>query len=230
MRRFDLREPTNPVITANQSDSDKGALQPAAKYPSFPLGPISLRLAGALFLISAAAAVIVTLITLQNLTGEGMAKLKNLQTMLFTVKGLVFRPLYWIAEEIIFRGFLLQVLRRKFSLSFAMFVSGFLFAATHFGKGLPDTMLAFGFSYYFAWLMVRTNSLYAPIVAHGSFDVVAFYGVTPIVVACGQLVDGRYSFPLWGYGVAPLLLVLGVLTLLRSLKASSKAVPVEAHE
>ncbi len=138
--------------------------------------------------------------------------------MLFTVKSLVFRPLYWVMEEIVFRGFLLQVLRRKFSLPVAMFVSGLLFALEHFAKGVPVMVLAFVFSYYFAWLIVRTESLYAPIVAHGSFDMVAFYMVSPIAIAYGHFAEGKYSFPLWWYGLAFLILVVGVLTLRRSLR------------
>lgn len=192
------------------------------RYPSFPRKPISFSLVIAVVLVSTGLATFVALLTLQNLTAEGTAKLKNLQAMLFTVKGLLFRPLYWVIEELVFRGFLLQVLRRKFSLFFAMFASGLLFALEHFGKGVPDMILAFVFSYYFAWLMVRTNSIYAPIVAHGAFDVAAFYVVSPIAVTYGHLADGRYSFPLWWYGAGFVILVVGLLILRPSLMAKDE--------
>jgi membrane protease YdiL (CAAX protease family) len=198
----------------------------AGKYPSFPRKSISLQIISSILLISAAAAVLVVLFYLQHVGESNVAKLEQWGKEIFSVKGIIARPLFWIVEEIVFRGLLLQLLRRRFSLSVALFVSGLLFALEHFGKGVPIMGLAFAFSYYFGWLMVRTDSLYAPIVAHCSFDAVALYLICPVIVAYGYPVDGRYSFSSWWYAIAILILCAGVLVLRREMKVSPKAVSI----
>jgi membrane protease YdiL (CAAX protease family) len=207
------------MITATHAVPQTGASQSSAgKYPSFPRKPISLRMVCAIVLISAAAAVLVVLFYLQNRGESNVAQLEQWRKELLSIKAMIARPLFWVVEEIIFRGFLLQVLRRRFSLFVALFVSGLLFALEHFGKGIPVMGLAFVFSCYFGWLMVRTDSLYAPIVAHCSFDAAALYLICPIVLAYGPPVGGRYSFSLWWYGFATLILIAGVSVLRLELK------------
>ncbi len=71
-----------------------------------------------------------------------------------------------IGEELFFRG----VLQTEFGIH----VASILFAVLHFGPALRSYYLIatiyLVFGYYFGFMRVYTNSLWAPIIAHGLYD------------------------------------------------------------
>jgi uncharacterized protein len=78
-----------------------------------------------------------------------------------------------IAEEILFRGFLLTKLRRYVPLWIAVLVTSILFGALHGAWNVAiDT---FALSIVLCVLRIKTNSLWAPILLHMTKNAIAFY-------------------------------------------------------
>ena len=77
-----------------------------------------------------------------------------------------------IAEEIFYRGFLIGGLARRWSLGVGMAGSSLLFAAVHLDAGslIPFALIGF----VFAWVALRSRSLYAAILAHFLFNLIAY--------------------------------------------------------
>lgn len=76
-----------------------------------------------------------------------------------------------VAEEIAFRGVLLDGLRRRFDPRLAIAVSALLFAAFHFDLWMlvPTTILGLALG----WLAVRRRSLWPAIIVHALYNAVA---------------------------------------------------------
>lgn len=79
--------------------------------------------------------------------------------------GVVIAP---VAEEIYFRGFLFPMLKKRLGLTGGIVISGVFFGLLHFDilRFLP---LALG-GMALAWVYHKTDSLYAPITAHGVWN------------------------------------------------------------
>lgn len=75
-----------------------------------------------------------------------------------------------LAEELFFRGFLFQGLRRSVPLWPAMGLSGLAFALSHIEPLAIVILLPVGM--FFAWIFHRTGSLLVPISAHAAFNLV----------------------------------------------------------
>ena len=77
-----------------------------------------------------------------------------------------------IAEEILYRGCLIDILRRKVDVRMSMIISSIAFGIAHFdvansiGTGLLGFVLA--------WLRFSTNSLYPSIAMHAGFNLVGY--------------------------------------------------------
>ncbi len=69
-----------------------------------------------------------------------------------------------IVEELIFRGFLYQALRRGFGARWGILVSALIFASAHSGFYHYGPIFVLGV--LFAWLYERTGQLWAPMLAH----------------------------------------------------------------
>ena len=83
-----------------------------------------------------------------------------------------------ICEEFLFRGLLLQLLRRRSGWSSAIIVSAALFAVFHLN---PIVLLPVGLvGAYLAALVWRSGSLYPAILAHGLNNGIALFG-TPLI-------------------------------------------------
>jgi len=205
------------VVLAGQGSTREIALSAMKQtnHPVLPHEPITCRTVYLLFFISLGAVVWASLASHlgQNLEDREAMDATNWHIWVdqrFTLKALLFRPGYWVVEELIFRGMLLQVLRRYCPLWLALLLSAALFTAVHLSKG-PSTMaVAFVMSYYFAWLMIRTNSIYAPIVAHWAIDFNALYVVFPLLAASGRINQDGFLFPFWAWVVSGTVIVLGV--------------------
>lgn len=101
-----------------------------------------------------------------------------------------------IMEEVIFRGFVLQRLRERYTLEVSIVVSAGLFAAFHYDKSFVG---AFVHGVIFCMLAVRMASLYAPILVHCIYNASIFilttsYGLS-IVGERGLLSHLSYWVP-----------------------------------
>jgi len=85
-----------------------------------------------------------------------------------------------IAEELMFRGFLLANLRKIMPLFFAAIVTSILFALPHLFEGGKSGLLwiaaieTFVLSLYLVFLRLKTNRIYASIFLHASNNLIAF--------------------------------------------------------
>jgi len=206
-------------------------------YPVLPHRPISFRIIYWIFFVSLAAIVWGSLSSLlgRNLEAREVMDTANWHLWIdqrFTLKALVFRQGNWVLEEVIFRGMLLQLLRRYCPLWLALLLSAAVFALIHLSKG-PSTMsVSFVMSFYFAWLMIRTSSIYAPIVAHWAVDFGTLYLVFPLMAASGRITPEGFSFPGWAWVLSAVVIIAGLLVLRREFQReavrSGAARPVPA--
>jgi membrane protease YdiL (CAAX protease family) len=76
-----------------------------------------------------------------------------------------------VCEELLFRGFLLQGMRKKFSDMSAIIIVGILFGAFHIDpyRFLPVSLLGIVFGY----MVIKTGSIFTGIVAHSTNNAVA---------------------------------------------------------
>ena len=89
-----------------------------------------------------------------------------------------------LAEETFFRGFMFGGLRR-FGFFWAALVSGLLFSAVHLNPGGLIPLALVGM--LFAWAYMKTGSLWTPIYAHLTFNLVSFVALTAIVQSGGEI-------------------------------------------
>jgi membrane protease YdiL (CAAX protease family) len=75
-----------------------------------------------------------------------------------------------IAEELFFRGLLLRAFEKRFDIRWAVVGSSVVFGATHFQFLQFPALTAAGF--VFAWLVVRSDNLWAAVVGHMAFNLV----------------------------------------------------------
>ena len=88
-----------------------------------------------------------------------------------------------IVEEIVFRGFILTRLRKRYSPTLSVIISAALFAALHFNKSFLG---AFVHGIIFAMLVIRTSSIYASILVHGLYNAM----ITVLMVGFGFSIVG----------------------------------------
>jgi membrane protease YdiL (CAAX protease family) len=84
-----------------------------------------------------------------------------------------------VVEEMLFRGVLYATLKRNGFRRAAVWGTAFLFAGVHLNlmTFVPLTVLAV----VLAWLYEATDNLLAPIVAHGFFNLVNYFLVSPLI-------------------------------------------------
>lgn len=75
-----------------------------------------------------------------------------------------------LAEELFFRGLLLRAFEKRFGIRWAVVGSSVVFGATHFQFLQFPALTAAGF--VFAWLVVRSDNLWAAVVGHMAFNLV----------------------------------------------------------
>ena len=75
-----------------------------------------------------------------------------------------------IAEELFFRGLVLRALEKRFGIRWAVVGSSVAFGATHFQFLQFPALTAAGL--VFAWLVVRSDNLWAAVVGHMAFNLV----------------------------------------------------------
>ena len=84
-----------------------------------------------------------------------------------------------VVEEMLFRGILYPTFKRYGFRHTALWGTALLFAAVHLNRVtfVPLAVLAVGLT----WLYEATDNLLAPIMAHGFFNLVNFFMVSPWV-------------------------------------------------
>ena len=132
-------------------------------------------------------------------------------------KAVIFFPL---VEEIFYRGIILQTLRRYFSGGFAVSFSAAFFGVTHLGQGIATALNAFLLGCFFAWLVMRSRSLYPAVLCHAAFN---FSWLFVLVPAFGlnekvqQHPTGSLSpleiFPMWWVLISVGVVSAGLFTL-----------------
>ncbi|MFH1312010.1 MAG: type II CAAX endopeptidase family protein [Candidatus Eisenbacteria bacterium] len=89
-----------------------------------------------------------------------------------------------IAEEILYRGYVLQALLAKFSTTLAVLLSALIFASIHIGIGPWMVVYLFLGALIPAYLFIRFRSIYPCVLMHFLNNIVA-YVVIPMVVGKG---------------------------------------------
>jgi membrane protease YdiL (CAAX protease family) len=75
-----------------------------------------------------------------------------------------------VAEELFFRGLLMRALEKRFGTAWAVVGSAVVFGATHFQFLQFPALTCAGL--VFAWLVVRSDSLWSGVVGHTAFNMV----------------------------------------------------------
>jgi membrane protease YdiL (CAAX protease family) len=129
--------------------------------------------------------------------------------------------IYPVLEEIFYRGLILQLLRRYCPLWFAILVSTAFFAVTHLGGGYGTAINAFLLGSFFAWLTVRTRSLFPSIICHAAFNfswrflIGPAFGITEKMLnpplPFGAVYPLHEIFPLWWIAVSLGLVIAGLV-------------------
>jgi membrane protease YdiL (CAAX protease family) len=78
-----------------------------------------------------------------------------------------------VVEELLYRGYAFTVLRTKFGLNIAIFLSAFFFSLSHFGQGLPGLFAGFVVGIVFTITFWMRKNLWHVIVAHAIFNLLA---------------------------------------------------------
>ncbi|MBC7367903.1 MAG: CPBP family intramembrane metalloprotease [Undibacterium sp.] len=103
-------------------------------------------------------------------------------------------------------------------LSVALLLSSFVFAIENWIKGLQTMSVAFVLGGYLGWLLVRSNSLYAAIIAHVSINAAALYVVWPLLAVTGRFSGGLPDYPIWCWTLSAIVIVAGVFILRREFR------------
>lgn len=123
-----------------------------------------------------------------------------------------------LTEELLFRGLLLRGFLMRYSQWRAIVLSSLLFAVFHFNPWQFTGALTLGI--FFAWIAVRTGSLFLPLLGH------ALNNALPLLVSrfdleisgfSAELTDVVQFQPLWFDSLGALCLAAGLSALLRRL-------------
>ena len=90
----------------------------------------------------------------------------------FLLGSVVLSAFYYVAEEFLFRGFLLFGLVGKIGYH-GVWVSNVLFALAHFSKPLPEIAFSFSAGILFSYLALKTKSFVPAAIAHFAVALVA---------------------------------------------------------
>lgn len=93
---------------------------------------------------------------------------------LLALKALVLFPL---VEECVYRGIILQLLRRYLPLGIALVPPTLLFGLTHLGFSPQNALFALLVGLYFVWLAVGSRSLLTSILCHSGINFLAVFGL-----------------------------------------------------
>lgn len=141
-----------------------------------------------------------------------------------------------LLEEVVYRGLFLQLARRYMPAWIAIVLSSTVFAATHFMKGAAVTLLAFPMGCLFAWMTVRTRSLFPGFLCHAVFNYMAtlsvvagLFGTSEKVLAMAP--NTRFPvtelFPAWWIVLSIVMAVISFVMLRREFTRRAPATDAE---
>lgn len=84
-----------------------------------------------------------------------------------------------VVEEIIYRGFLFNLLLKKYSVKLALIISSLIFAFFHLRFAGIGFLFVYGL--FFGYVYYKTNSLIAPILAHFTINFLAMFSTHSFV-------------------------------------------------
>jgi len=150
---------------------------------------VSLLLGGFLlsFLLLSTESFIMLFLDLQSIENN------NNFNPLYIFQGLIFSLLVSIKEEVIFRGFLLNELMKKYKKTLSLFISSLGFCLIHIslnGIVLFDLLTVFIIGILIGHLMLKTKNLWTAIGFHAGFDFFLFF-------LYGLHSDNLNSSPIW---------------------------------
>jgi len=117
--------------------------------------------------------------------------------------------IYPLLEEGFYRGLILQMLRRYLPLWVAVLVPTLLFGVTHLGFSLRNAVFALVVGCHFAWLAIRSRSLYPDILCHSAVNLSVLFLLGPVLAAHGITTPGAMLRPLPLAMLAGSLIVFG---------------------
>ena len=129
--------------------------------------------------------------------------------------------IYPLLEEIFFRGIVLQFLRRYTPILVSVFLSAAFFGITHLGYNVATALNAFLLGCFFAWIVVRSHSLYSSILCHSAFNFSWLFLIGPAFGLTERMLQPPTShsqnpleiFPVWWMLISIGLIVCGLIML-----------------
>lgn len=106
---------------------------------------------------------------------------------------LVIAPLW---EETVYRGLMLQMLRRYVPTWLAVAIPTFIFAGTHFTFSYHNAIFAAGGGLWFSRLALRNRSLYPAMLGHAGVNLGVVFILRPIFEAAGLNPSADWHEPL----------------------------------
>lgn len=176
---------------------------PPERYSFLPHAPISLRTAvwstlGGVALALPAGALVALLpvpapdADMIRVNAARMAPL-YVQPWLIALQALVIAPLW---EEAVYRGLMLQMLRRYVPTWLALAIPTFIFAGTHFTFSYHNAIFAAAVGLWFSRLALRSRSLYPAILGHAGVNLGVLFILRPIFEAADLSRGAAWHEPL----------------------------------
>ena len=127
------------------------------------------------FFMFAASFLIGILVTSLGVKSDEQGNIQDLETYFSPVTMLILLAIQPTAEEIFFRGFLLDKIRSFGGDYIAIVLTGVLFGLAHmsYGKIYPVIFITL-MGFVLAFIVIKTKSLYSAILAHTAFNLISF--------------------------------------------------------
>lgn len=110
---------------------------------------------------------------------------------LIALKSLLIYP---VIEECVYRGIMLQMLRRYLPLWAALLPPTLLFGVTHLGYSPQNAVFAGLCGLHFAWLSIRSGSLLTSILCHSAVNLFAVFLLPLALGRSAAAADPRFLF------------------------------------
>ncbi|MEO7414588.1 MAG: CPBP family intramembrane glutamic endopeptidase [Opitutaceae bacterium] len=129
-----------------------------------------------------------------------------------------------LLEEIVYRGFLQGLLRRRAQVWVAVAVPSAVFAATHIVPAGWAYLNAFPIACLFSWLVLRSGSLLPSLLCHCTFNITAGLALAPIFHLAAKQLDRAGGapfnpladlFPVWWIALSVALICSAVVMIHR---------------
>jgi membrane protease YdiL (CAAX protease family) len=149
--------------------------------PFLPCKRISLKIAVSSLLLGVALTCPAILFFLALFPISPQTQRSHLEVALFPGIAIALHVLLGpLLEEVVYRGLFLQLARRYLPVWVAIVLSSAVFAITHLPRGLGTVALAFPIGCLYAWMVMRSGSLYPGFLCHSMLNFTAMFIVSPL--------------------------------------------------